>query len=292
MLSALRWTTFAILLFGLLACRDGGHHAETGSRALGDSIERGYEQLRQAYTAAGDALPPSLRDMYGAMDRMHGRMMQGHRQGMGMRGQGMMRGRQGRKGGGQGAQMWEWHQQMMAMHAEMAQMHEQGGRADLAARHAQMQQRHRRMMESYSSEEASAPSGRPEEAPEDAVLNGATLYEQNCASCHGWEGQGFGTFPPLSGASWVTGDGDVPIRILLHGLQGSIEVQNQTYDGVMPAFGNRLRDEEIAAILTYVRSSWGSEAEAIETEEVRALRDRHADRTQSWAPSELNEGGD
>lgn len=87
----------------------------------------------------------------------------------------------------------------------------------------------------------------------------------------------------------MTGDGDVPIRILLHGLQGSIEVQDRTYDGVMPAFGNRLRDEEIAAILTYMRSSWGNEAVPIEPKEIRALRDRSEDRTQPWTPAELEE---
>lgn len=59
----------------------------------------------------------------------------------------------------------------------------------------------------------------------------------------------------------------------------------------MAALGNRLRDGEIAAILTYGRPSWGNEAGTIEPEKVRALRDRHADRGRSWASSELEDRG-
>jgi mono/diheme cytochrome c family protein len=80
---------------------------------------------------------------------------------------------------------------------------------------------------------------------------------------------------------------EVPIRVLLHGLRGKIDVQGRSYDGVMPAFGSRLRDEEIAAILSYVRASWGNRAGSVAAKKVRALRNQFAARTQPWRAEEL-----
>jgi mono/diheme cytochrome c family protein len=85
-------------------------------------------------------------------------------------------------------------------------------------------------------------------------LHKASLYSQNCASCHGDYGQGMaGVFPPLINSRLVTGDKTIPIRILLNGLQGKVTVQGKTYQGIMPSFKARLSTEEIAAILTYLR---------------------------------------
>lgn len=105
------------------------------------------------------------------------------------------------------------------------------------------------------------------------AVDGKQIYGAKCVACHQASGMGVaGVFPPLSGAEWVLGDEKVLISILLHGLQGEIVVKGQTYKGVMPAFGT-LADDEIAAVLTYVRSDWGNQASAIGAAAVKAQRE-------------------
>jgi mono/diheme cytochrome c family protein len=188
-------------------------------------------------------------------------------------------------------QMREWHQQMMGMHAQMAQMHDQSGQGALAKQHRQMERRHQRMMGTLPSElEPSEQQAAPDDGTETRAVRGEELYVQHCASCHGQQGEGFGeSFPPLAGADWVEGEEDRPIRILLHGLQGQIQVKGQSYDSVMPAFGRRLSDREVAAILSHIRSSWGNEGEAIAKNDVREIREQHAGRTQPWTAGQLRE---
>jgi len=94
-----------------------------------------------------------------------------------------------------------------------------------------------------------------------AKTDGAAVY-QRCSVCHQPTGSGIsGVFPPLAGhaAKQVNADRAYPIRVLLFGLGGEIEVEGKKYNGAMPAFGDQLKDEEIAAVLNYVLSSWGNE---------------------------------
>jgi mono/diheme cytochrome c family protein len=169
-------------------------------------------------------------------------------------------------------------------------MHADSG---LARRHRQMQRRHRQMMDALPSDDEGT-SSNPEDGAtaSDAVsvASGESLYGQHCASCHGQQGTGVGgAFPPLAGAEWVTGDEDTAIRILLHGLQGRIQVDGRTYSNVMPAFGRRLSDEEVAVLLSYIRSAWGNQAEAVSAEDVAVVRRRHAGRAQPWTVSQLRD---
>ena len=98
------------------------------------------------------------------------------------------------------------------------------------------------------------------------------LYQTNCAACHQTSGQGLpGQFPPLAGSSWVTEDAETPVRIVLLGLQGPIEVQGTTYNGVMPSQAH-LDDEQIAIVLTWVRQQWGNDASEIDEALVSTLR--------------------
>lgn len=115
-----------------------------------------------------------------------------------------------------------------------------------------------------------------------------------CASCHQADGRGVpGRYPPLAGSEWVAGDPEILARILLHGLQGPIEVKGEPYNDVMPSWGF-WTDAEIAAVLTYVRASFGNDAPAIETETVRAVRAATGERTTPWTSAELRavEAGD
>ncbi|BDG25329.1 c-type cytochrome [Thermus thermophilus] len=92
---------------------------------------------------------------------------------------------------------------------------------------------------------------------------GQALYGQYCASCHQANGQGLpGTFPPLAGhvqEILAQKDGRTYlIDVILFGLQGSIQVKGQTYNGQMPAWGPQLKDGEIAAILNYISTNLGN----------------------------------
>ncbi len=114
------------------------------------------------------------------------------------------------------------------------------------------------------------------------------IFRVRCSVCHQMNGQGVASFPPLAGSSWVQGNEKRPIRIVLHGLQGKIRVDGKEYNGVMPGLGKQLSDEEIAAVLTYVRSSWGNQAPAVTAESVRAVREAEGARSSLWTEAELS----
>ena len=88
-----------------------------------------------------------------------------------------------------------------------------------------------------------------------AAADGSAVYAANCASCHQAEGQGIpGAFPPVAGhaAELVADEGrDYLPLVLLYGLEGPIEVQGQTYDGVMPAWA-QLSNDELAAVANHI----------------------------------------
>lgn len=114
-------------------------------------------------------------------------------------------------------------------------------------------------------------------------VDGAQVYAARCVACHQATGKGLpGVFPPLAGSSWVTGDADTVLQIALRGLTGPIEVLGATYDGAMPAFAEQLSDEELAAVLTHVRSQWGNAAAPIDAAAAKAARLRSADRDKPW----------
>ena len=94
-----------------------------------------------------------------------------------------------------------------------------------------------------------------------------------CGACHGQGGEGTAAAPPLAGSEWVNGPEENLIRIQLRGLRGPIQVKGQEYN--MPAGMAALAyqsDEQIAAVLTYVRSSFGNSAPAVSPAAVTALR--------------------
>jgi len=102
---------------------------------------------------------------------------------------------------------------------------------------------------------------------------GQELYRWYCGACHQGDGKGDGgRFPPLAGAEWVTGDEERLIDIVINGLQGPIEVNGVSYNGLMPQH-SYLTDEQIADILTYIRSSFGNQAGAITPQQVSQVRD-------------------
>ena len=136
--------------------------------------------------------------------------------------------------------------------------------------------------------EARFPGGGAAKGPVDPIELGKKLYTAHCVSCHQQSGEGVpGQYPPLVGSAWVTGNPGVVKRILLHGLDGPVTVKGATYNGNMPAFGAKLKDEHVGAILTYIRSAWGNEADAVPAESVAATRKATEGRTKSWSEAEL-----
>jgi mono/diheme cytochrome c family protein len=118
--------------------------------------------------------------------------------------------------------------------------------------------------------------------------DGKVVYSTTCAACHQATGEGVeGTYPPLAGSEIVNGDEAKVVRIVLHGLTGPVEVAGETYSGMMPPWGGVLKDPELAAVLTYVRSAWGNKAAPITTSKVAAIRAATASRTTPWTAAEL-----
>jgi mono/diheme cytochrome c family protein len=94
-----------------------------------------------------------------------------------------------------------------------------------------------------------------------------------CAACHGQSGEGTAVAPPLAGSEWINGPSENLIRIQLRGLLGPIKVKGQDYNltGGMASLAYQT-DDQIAAVLTYVRQSFGNSAPPVTPGEVKALR--------------------
>ena len=94
-----------------------------------------------------------------------------------------------------------------------------------------------------------------------------------CGACHGQEGEGTAIAPPLSGSEWVTGPTENLIRIQLRGLQGPIKVKGKEHNTPvgMAALAYQT-DDQIAAVLTFIRNSFGNSAPLVTKAEVAALR--------------------
>ena len=99
--------------------------------------------------------------------------------------------------------------------------------------------------------------------------------------------------PPLIGSDWVLGDEKRLALIILHGIEGAIEVQGKIYDTpdilpVMPAHST-MDDGDIANILTYIRNAWSNQADPVSGRLVGSTRHRSQGRVVPWTAEELNE---
>ena len=112
-------------------------------------------------------------------------------------------------------------------------------------------------------------------------------------TCHQDHGKGMAKmYPPLVGSPWVTGSEERLIKLTLHGLYGDIEVNGELYGPAkgtppMTAFASLLNDEEVAAVLTYVRNSFGNKASRIDPATVARIRASEKERGMFWNPAEL-----
>ncbi|CAK9885968.1 MAG: Gluconate 2-dehydrogenase cytochrome c subunit [Candidatus Erwinia impunctatus] len=129
-----------------------------------------------------------------------------------------------------------------------------------------------------SDPEATAPQDKPDTQAGlvSGALNqpGARLYMDNCAACHRTDGKGYANaFPPVAhNPAILSDDPSSLISIILRGSKAAV-----TRDAVtgltMPDFGWRLNDDDVAALSSFVRSSWGNQASAVSAKQVKAIRD-------------------
>ena len=118
------------------------------------------------------------------------------------------------------------------------------------------------------------------------------LRDGHCATCHQANGEGMANiYPPLAKSDWLDDDERL-IKIVLKGIWGPMDVAGQHFDpskGVPPmmGFGGMLNDNELAAVMSYVRQSFGNDGELISSDAVRRVREATKDRTNFYLVEEI-----
>lgn len=104
--------------------------------------------------------------------------------------------------------------------------------------------------------------------PADLVKQGQQIFADNCTDCHLKTGQGLpGTFPALDKDPFVVGDPKPVIATVLNGRRGTL--------GQMPTWKDKLDNQQVAAVVTYIRQAWSNRAPAVTPEmaaEVRKIK--------------------
>lgn len=123
-------------------------------------------------------------------------------------------------------------------------------------------------------------------------MAGQKVYfrEGHCATCHQVNGKGLDpAFPSLEKSSWVAGSPERLIKLAMYGLMGPLEINGKKYDGQVPMtpFGGMLKDDEMAAVLTFVRNSFGNKASVVTPAQVKSIRDANAGRVMFFMTDEL-----
>ena len=105
------------------------------------------------------------------------------------------------------------------------------------------------------------------------MVAGHAIYRDQCSACHGLDGRGAADlFPSLADSSVARSeDPATQIRIVLRGARSVATAAEPTAPG-MPSYGRQLSDAQVAAVLTYVRNSWGGAAKAVTAEDVASAR--------------------
>jgi mono/diheme cytochrome c family protein len=132
----------------------------------------------------------------------------------------------------------------------------------------------------------------PVEELDPLYRRGGLVYGMMCAACHQGNGGGMpGQSPPLAGSEWVLQkDPARLIRLPLLGASGPITVRgvNHTPSVVMPPMANALtEDADVAAVLTYIRQTWGNKAPGVTVAQVRQVRAEIAGRKEPTTAAEL-----
>ncbi|MCY4778220.1 c-type cytochrome [Sphingobacterium sp. UT-1RO-CII-1] len=127
--------------------------------------------------------------------------------------------------------------------------------------------------------------------------NGIAIFKSTCQACHGEDGNGIEFLaPPLNGSEWVTGDKETLISIVLYGMKGPVTVNSKLYEspeisGEMPGIisNEKLKDEDLALLFSYLRKNWSNEASEVKIEDIIKVKNRYKDRVNSFTEAELRE---
>jgi mono/diheme cytochrome c family protein len=140
----------------------------------------------------------------------------------------------------------------------------------------------------YSSTET-LDSYQPQSGAAAVAARGKKIYESVCGICHGVDGAGKpGQAPPLAGSEWVNAKGvNRLISIPLQGLSGSITVGGKEWSLNMAAMGAALPDADLAAVLTYMRTSWGNKGGEVTADDVKKVRAKVGDHPQPLSGADL-----
>ncbi len=130
----------------------------------------------------------------------------------------------------------------------------------------------------------SLPGGESNETPLTAsdprMQAGKAIFRDTCSACHGIDGKGIpNLFPALANAPSVRSvDPISAIRVVLRGAR-SVATEKEPTAPAMPSFGWQLKDDQVAAVLTYIRNSWGAAADPVSAGDVSKQRSTLANRT-------------
>lgn len=120
------------------------------------------------------------------------------------------------------------------------------------------------------------------------LARGKAVFDTICALCHGANGEGKpGQAPPLAGSEWAQGSPDRMIRIPLYGLSGPVTVKGQQFNLAMPAMGAALSPDDLAAVLVYIRTSWGNSGSVVTPDQVGAIKAKVGNHPQPFTAAEL-----
>ena len=118
-------------------------------------------------------------------------------------------------------------------------------------------------------------------AADQAVMKlGAKIYVDECSGCHAADGKGTEhLFPALDGSAVVQQtDPTSLMHVVLRGAR-SVGTDKAPTAPAMPEFGWLLNDDQVAAVLTYIRNSWGNAAPAVSADEVHKARHAFVERS-------------
>jgi mono/diheme cytochrome c family protein len=250
-----------------------------------DKINESFQKDSSRFSEATRQTYHQMHSLWITMQARHAQMIQNRGRMMGsnggMTGGGMMRhGMMGNSG--------RMQARMLSYVRRMQQMMNKSGNKTMASMFAKMRSMISGMQPGVS---GSVPDSTTAYLSGDKAIHaidGKRLFENTCSSCHGSNGSGMaGVFPPLNGSPIVAGNKEVPIKIVLQGLEGPIKVNKVRYNSMMPSFGGSYSDAQIAAIITYLRSLSKNKAGEVTAKDVEEVRKQVTNHSGYWTAKEL-----
>jgi mono/diheme cytochrome c family protein len=243
-----------------------------------DKIDDSFQKDSSRFSEEARQIYHQMHSLWITMQARHAQMKQ-NRGGM-MGGRMMRSGMMGRSGG--------MRAQMLSYVHRMQQMMNKSGNNSMASMFAKMGSMMNGMQPGINGSVPDSSTASLSGNKAIPAIDGKKLFFNTCSSCHGSNANGMsGVFPPLNGSPIVTGNKDVPIKIILKGLKGPLIVKKTHYNNLMPAFGATLDDAQIAGILTYLRSLPKNKAGEVTIKDVEEVRKKVINHSGHWTAKEL-----